>query len=51
MSRQYLGEFTTVQYCLDSRIGAVVLGASEEQSMFSRWANVFEGAAGSLRIQ
>ena len=51
MSRKYRAEFTTVQYCLDSRLGAVVLGGSEEQSMFHRWANVFEGAAGSLRIQ
>lgn len=48
---KYKVRLTTVQYCLDSRLGAVVLGGSEEQSMFHRWANVFEGAAGSLRIQ
>jgi hypothetical protein len=44
-------QLTIVQYCLESRLGAVVLGGSEEKSMFSRWAKVFEGAAGSLHVQ
>ena len=42
---------TTVQYCLNSRRGAVVLGGSEEEAMFWRWSEVLEGAAATLRVQ
>jgi len=48
---KYNVRLTTVQYCLDSRLGAVVLSGSEEESMFPRWAKVFEGTAGSLHVQ
>ena len=42
---------TDVYYCIDSRLGAVVLSGAEEESMFSRWAQVFEGAAASIRVR
>lgn len=48
---KYNVRVTTVQYCLNSSLGAVVISGSEEESMFPRWAAVFEGAAGTLRIQ
>ncbi len=47
----YNVRLTIVQYCLNSRLGAVVLGGGEEEAMFWRWAQVFEGAARSLRVQ
>ena len=40
----------TVQYCQNSRVGAVVLGGSEEEAMFARWAGVYEGAAATLQV-
>jgi hypothetical protein len=40
-----------VQYCINSRFGAVVLTGTEEESMFSRWAQVFEGTASTLRVR
>jgi hypothetical protein len=46
---QYNVRLTNVEYCIDSRTGAISLGASEEQAMYWRWAAVFEGAAGSIR--
>jgi hypothetical protein len=46
---KYKVRLTTVQYCQDSRIGAVVLGGSEEEPMFDRWAGVYEGAAATLQ--
>jgi hypothetical protein len=48
---KYNVRLTTEQYCLNSRLGAVVLGGSEEEIVFWRWAQVFEGAARSLRIR
>lgn len=48
---KYNVRLTTVHYCLDSRLGAVGFGASEEEAMFPRWAEVFEGAAATLRVQ
>lgn len=48
---KYNVRLTTVQYCINSRFGAVVLAASEEESMFERWAQVFEGTAASVRVQ
>lgn len=41
---------TSVQYCLDSKKGAVVLGGTEEERMFWRWAGVFEGSAATLVV-
>jgi hypothetical protein len=48
---KYQLRLTTVQYCINSRFGAVVLTGTEEESMFSRWAQVFEGTAGTLRVR
>ena len=48
---QFNVRLATVQYCLNSRQGAVVVGGSEEESMLWRWAPVFEGAAQSLRVR
>lgn len=48
---KYNVRLTTVQYCLNSRRGAVVLGGSEEEAMFWRWSEVLEGAAATLRVQ
>ena len=48
---KYNVRLLTVQYCLDSRIGAVVLAAAEVESMFPRWEKVFEGAASSVRVR
>lgn len=47
---KYNVRLTTVHYCLDSTLGAVVLTGTEEQSMFWRWAPVFEGAAASIQL-
>lgn len=47
---KYNVRLTTVQYCQNSRFGAVVLGGSEEESMFARWAVVYEGAAATLQV-
>lgn len=47
---KYNVRITTVQYCRNSRQGAVVLGGSEEEAMFSRWAGVYEGAAATLQV-
>ena len=49
--QKYNVRLTTVQYCLNSRRGAVVLGGSEEEAMFWRWAEVLEGAAATLHGQ
>ncbi len=48
---KYKVRLTNVQYCMNSRLGAVVLAGSEEESMFFRWAQVFEGAAASIRVR
>lgn len=48
---KYNVRLTTVNYCLNSRRGAVVVGGSEEEPMFWRWAEVFEGAAATLVVQ
>ena len=48
---KYNVRLTTVQYCLNSRRGAVVLGGSEEEARFWRWSEVLEGAAATLRVQ
>ena len=48
---QYQIRLTTVQYCINSRYGAVVLKASEEEFMFSRWEKVFEGTAATIRLR
>lgn len=48
---KYSVRLTNVQFCLDTRLGAAVLAGSEEQSMFWRWAAVFEGAAASIRVR
>jgi hypothetical protein len=48
---KYQLRLTTVQYCINSRFGAVVLTGTEEESMFSRWAQVFEGTASTLRVR
>ena len=48
---KYKIRLTTVQYCLNSSIGAIVFGATEEESMYSRWERVFEGTAASIRIR
>jgi hypothetical protein len=48
---KYNIRLTTVQYCIDSKNGAVVLGATEEEGMFQRWAEVFEGAAATIKVQ
>jgi hypothetical protein len=48
---KYNVRLTTVNYCLNSRRGAAVLGGSEEEAMFWRWAEVLEGAAATLVIQ
>jgi hypothetical protein len=47
---KYNVRLTTVQYCQNSRFGAVVLGGSEEEAMFARWASVYEGAAATLQF-
>jgi hypothetical protein len=47
---KYNVRLTTVQYCQNSRFGAVVLGGSEEEAMFARWAGVYEGAAATLQV-
>lgn len=47
---KYNVRLTTVHYCLNSRIGAVVLVGTEEQSMYWRWASVIEGAASSVKV-
>jgi hypothetical protein len=47
---KYNMRLTTVQYCVNSRRGAVVLGGSEEEAMFWRWSEVLEGAAATLRV-
>lgn len=47
---KYNVRLTTVQYCRNSRSGAVVLGGSEEEAMFARWAKVYEGAAATLQV-
>jgi hypothetical protein len=47
---KYNVRLTTVQYCQNSRFGAVVLGGSEEEAMFTRWAGVYEGAAATLQV-
>ena len=41
---------TNAQYCLDSKVGAVVLAASEEVGLYPRWEGVFEGAAASINV-
>lgn len=48
---KYNVRLTTVLYCQDSRLGATVLGGSEEESKFERWSRVFEGAAATLRVR
>jgi hypothetical protein len=48
---KYQLRLSIVQYCMNSRLGAVVLAGTEEESMFSRWAKVFEGTAGTLRVR
>lgn len=48
---KYNVRLTIVQYCLNSRRGAVVLGGSEEETMFWRWSEVLEGAAATLFVQ
>jgi len=35
---KYQVRLTNAHYCMDSRLGAVVLSGAEEESMFSRWA-------------
>lgn len=49
--QKYNVRLTTVHYCLNSRLGAVVLGGTEEEAMFWRWAEVYEGAARSVRVR
>lgn len=48
---KYNVRLTTVQYCINSHVGAVVLGATEEEAMFTRWERVFEGTAASVRVR
>jgi hypothetical protein len=48
---KYNVRLTTVQYCLNSHGGAVVIGGSEEEAMFWRWSEVLEGAAATLHVQ
>lgn len=48
---KYNVRLTTVNYCLNSYRGAAVVGGSEEEPMFWRWAEVFEGAAATLVVQ
>lgn len=48
---KYNLRLTTIQYCINSRFGAVVLTGTEEESMFPRWALVFEGTAASVRVR
>ena len=48
---KYNVRLTTVWYCRDSRLGAIVLGGSEEESKFERWSRVFEGTAATLKVQ
>ena len=48
---KYNVRLTTVQYCVNSRHGAAVLGGSEEEAMFWRWSEVLEGAAATLTVQ
>ena len=48
---KYNVRLTTVQYCLNSHRGAIVLGGSEEEAMFWRWSEVLEGAAATLYVQ
>jgi hypothetical protein len=47
---KYNVRLTTAHYCLNSRVGAVVLVGTEEQSMYWRWASVIEGAASSVKV-
>jgi len=47
---KYNVRLTNVQYCLNSRLGAVVLGGTEEEAMFARWESVYEGAAATLQV-
>lgn len=47
---KYNVRLTTVQYCQNSRFGAVVLSGSEEEAMFARWAKVYEGAAATIQF-
>jgi hypothetical protein len=48
---KYKVRLTNVHYCINSRFGAVVLAGSEEESMFHRWAQVFENTAASVRVR
>jgi len=48
---KYKVRLTNVQYCVNSRLGAVVLTGTEEESMFHRWAQVFESTAASVRVR
>ena len=48
---KYNVRLTTVQYCLNSHRGAIVLGGSEEEAMFWRWSGVLEGAAETLQVR
>jgi len=48
---KYKVRLTNVQYCVNSRSGAVVMAGTEEESMFHRWARVFEGTAASVRVR
>lgn len=48
---KYKVRLTNVQYCINSRFGAVVLAGTEEESMFHRWAHVFESTASSVRVR
>jgi hypothetical protein len=47
---KYNVRLTTTHYCQNSRIGAVILIGTEEQSMYWRWASVIEGAASSVKV-
>lgn len=48
---KYNVRLLTIQYCINSRFGAVVLTGTEEESMFPRWAEVFQGTAASVRVR
>lgn len=47
---KYNVRLTIVHYCIDSKLGAVVLTGAEEQSMFWRWSSVFAGTAASIQL-
>lgn len=47
---KYNVRLTTAHYCQNSKIGAVVLIGTEEESMYWRWASVIEGAAGTVKV-